>query len=267
MGAARMDTALNWTSDDEFAIDGISFICRGAKVGLKSTAHRFCIIKPRWQIERYDQLILETAPKNIVELGIWDGGSTAYFAQRAHPNKLVALDLTPEPCEALESFIETRGLRDAIATYYGVDQADIQKLTEILDREYHGDPLDLVVDDASHLVEETRRSFNFLFPHLSPGAPYVIEDWSSAHSALVPPLATPLSVFVVEVMLACGHRPRLIEEIVIKKGWALVRRGPEAIDPASFDVSTYTGKVGRGLMRNLSRPWSDGEPDPSGAIA
>ena len=43
------------------------------------------------------------------------------------------------------------------------------------------DELDLVVDDASHTYEETRSSFEFLFPLLSPGGIYVIEDWSWAH--------------------------------------------------------------------------------------
>jgi cephalosporin hydroxylase len=262
-----MDTALDWTGDDEFSIDGISYICRGVKVGLKSTANRFCIIKPRWQIERYDQLIRQMAPKNIFELGIWDGGSTAFLAQRAHPSKLVALDLTPEPCTALESFVETRDLRDAVATYYGVDQADTEKLAEILDREYHGDPLDLVFDDASHLLEETRRSFNFLFPHLSPGGAYVIEDWSWAHSHFLPPDETPLAILLFELMCACAHRPKLIAEIAIQKGWAIVRRGPEAIDPGSFDVSASYGKIGRELVRNLNRPRSDVGPDPSGATA
>jgi hypothetical protein len=37
------------------------------------------------------------------------------------------------------------------------------------------------VDDASHTYEETRTSFEFLFPLLSPGGIYVIEDWSWAH--------------------------------------------------------------------------------------
>ena len=175
--------SLDWTSDDEFAIDGISYVCRGVKVGMKSTADRFCIIKPRWQIERYDQLIQETAPKNIVELGIFDGGSTAFLAQRAHPNKLVALDLEPEPCGALERFVETRGLRDAVATYYGVDQADTQKLAR--------DPRPGIPRRAAGSGHrrripsgrtDTRRSFNFLFPHLAPGGAYVIEDWWSGRT-------------------------------------------------------------------------------------
>ena len=41
--------------------------------------------------------------------------------------------------------------------------------------------LDLVVDDASHAYEETKTSFEVLFPLLRPGGIYVIEDWSWAH--------------------------------------------------------------------------------------
>ena len=36
------------------------------------------------------------------------------------------------------------------------------------------------MDDASHAYEETKASFEFLCPLLSPGGVYVIEDWSWA---------------------------------------------------------------------------------------
>ena len=53
-------------------------------------------------------------------------------------------------------------------------------LKQIILREL-ADELDLVVDDASHTYEETKASFEFLFPLLRPGGIYVIEDWSWAH--------------------------------------------------------------------------------------
>ena len=62
----------------------------------------------------------------------------------------------------------------------GTSQCDGDKLREIVLGEL-ADELDLVVDDASHTYEETRSSFEFLFPLLSPGGIYVIEDWSWAH--------------------------------------------------------------------------------------
>jgi len=42
------------------------------------------------------------------------------------------------------------------------------------------DEVDLVVDDACHAYEETKASFEFLFPLLQPGGIYLIEDWSWA---------------------------------------------------------------------------------------
>jgi hypothetical protein len=41
--------------------------------------------------------------------------------------------------------------------------------------------LDLIVDDASHTYEQTKASFEILFPLLQPGGIYLIEDWSWTH--------------------------------------------------------------------------------------
>jgi hypothetical protein len=42
-------------------------------------------------------------------------------------------------------------------------------------------PLDLVIDDASHIYGPTKASFQALFPLLRPGGLYLIEDWAWAH--------------------------------------------------------------------------------------
>src|SRR5437773_2169729 len=64
--------------------------------------------------------------------------------------------------------------------HFGTSQCDGDKLSQIVLGEL-ADELDLVVDDASHTYEETRASFEYLFPLLNPGGVYVIEDWSWAH--------------------------------------------------------------------------------------
>ena len=51
---------------------------------------------------------------NIVELGISRGGSTALIAQAAEPKKLVALELSPEPVEPLERFIDETNRRATV---------------------------------------------------------------------------------------------------------------------------------------------------------
>ena len=160
---------LEWTADEEFMVDGITYTCTGARGVTRSSANRFRIVKPRRHIERYQELVCNAKPNTIVELGIFDGGSTALLAQVACPNKLIAIDLMPDPCAALEDFLDQRHYRGRVATFYGVDQSDTGHLSEILDKECPGMALDLVIDDASHLLDPTRASFNFLFPRLAPG--------------------------------------------------------------------------------------------------
>ena len=70
------------------------------------------------------------------------------------------------------------GIGDRLKTYWGVDRATRKRLREIVDTEFDGVPLDLVIDDGSHLLEETRTSFETLFPRLRMGGLYVIEDWN-----------------------------------------------------------------------------------------
>ena len=38
-----------------------------------------------------------------------------------------------------------------------------------------------MIDDASHLLAESRSSFESLFPRLRPGGLYIIEDWNAGH--------------------------------------------------------------------------------------
>ena len=132
-------------------------------------------------IERYEELMSRLRPKRIIELGIYQGGSAALFALLARPDRLVALDIQTTLYAALEHFIDGRDLRDRLHTYYGFDQSGGDGLRRLVADEFGDQPIDLVVDDASHLLGPTRASFNALFPHVRPGGVYVIEDWSWLH--------------------------------------------------------------------------------------
>ena len=48
--------------------------------------------------------------------------------------------------------------------------------------ELGGRLIDLVIDDASHRLAETRSSFESLFPHVRPGGLFIIEDWRCDHT-------------------------------------------------------------------------------------
>jgi hypothetical protein len=61
---------------------------------------------------------------NIVELGLWDGGSSALWYEWLAPEKLVGLDRsTRGGSEYFRRYVEKRGAADQLKTYWGIDQA------------------------------------------------------------------------------------------------------------------------------------------------
>lgn len=259
---------------DVFELDGTSFCFDYFH---PSTAERLCIRKPVSLIEAYSHLIDQCRPATIVELGIDAGGSTAFLALLATPRKLVALELNPEPVPGLAAFIDQRGLADRVRPFYGVDQADRSRLAEIVEREFTSEPIDLVIDDASHLLDETRASFETLFPRMRSGGLYVIEDWP-AHHLYADAVATtaaadaadpsppprlfleklgkelladqperhePLTRLLIQLVLARATSGDAVAEITVDGNWITVRRGPGDLDPGTFRVADlYTDHFG-----------------------
>ena len=214
------------------------------------------IYKPRSMVERLAAVIEELRPQHIFELGIFGGGGTLFFAALARPRRLVAIDRLP--LKQIRDQVEKRaadgGLEDVVRTFGGVDQADRGKLAEITEMAFDGAPLDLVVDDCSHLYEPTRASFNELFPRLRPGGVYVIEDWEWAHSPVgsteqgMFPDQVPLTRLLFEIALAVVGMPGLIAEISIEPEAAWITRGEAAVDPTGFDISACSNPRGRALL-------------------
>jgi SAM-dependent methyltransferase len=158
------------------------------------------------------------------------------------PSKLVAVELSTKPVAALEDYIVKKECRDTIKPYYGINQAD-RKVLSILEDEFPGRDIDLVVDDASHLYHESKESFNMIFPYLRPGGLYIIEDWAWSHTSLWQgenakwsdkPALTNL---IFEIIMACPSTTDMIEEIVIDKNNAFIYKGDSAIQSNEFDIS------------------------------
>jgi predicted O-methyltransferase YrrM len=265
---------LEW-SDHRFRLDGTSFrILHGTsfEVGagpeLEAEAGELALWKPRWMVERYLRLTERLNPERIFELGVMSGGSVAFLAQVAQPQRHVAIDLRPASTEAFEAWLDARDRRQVVHLHYGVDQADQVALEAIVAHEFGRQKLDLVVDDASHVLEPTRASFNALFPHLRAGGVYVIEDWNQDHDYELlmiedPTLAervrrevarrpdkafpTPLTRLLFEIVLATAYTD-LIDDIEIRKGWVAVTRGSGQSDPEGFDISQCHLGLGRALL-------------------
>ena len=148
--------------------------------------HRyFSLYKVKELFDQYENYFAAKAnfqAKNIIELGIWDGGSLAIWSELFFPSKLIGIDFKSDRGDSdyFKHYIESRKLADKVRTYWGTDQGDRRALNEIVEREFK-DPLDLVIDDASHLYGPTKNSFEVLFPKMREGGVYIIEDWAWLH--------------------------------------------------------------------------------------
>jgi predicted O-methyltransferase YrrM len=140
----------------------------------------FWLFKPPFLIERYLDLADEFVGARIFEVGVLWGGSTVFLNELLQPAKMVAIDLRTDENPKVDRYVRENGLDDRVRTILGVDQSDRETVTGIADREFGGEPLDLVIDDASHLLRESTATFEMLFPRLRPGGVYVLEDWSGS---------------------------------------------------------------------------------------
>ncbi len=166
-----------WINEHRLELEGARFVA--AAVPLGAEADEFVIIKSPHLVRRNLALLVEEQPRRIVELGIKAGGSTALIALAASPELLFAADLETEAPPLLEQLIESRGLSTSLVTAFGLDQGDRQALASTVDQHLAKQAIDLVIDDASHILGPTTTSFEVLFPRLRAGGLYVIEDWSS----------------------------------------------------------------------------------------
>jgi len=260
-----------WTNATRFVLDGQAFACSFDP----SSDDLLCVRKPRPLVESTLRLLAETRPRTLLEFGIASGGSTALLALAARPDRLVACELAPERVAPLDDFIERRGLAGSVECHYGVDQGDRTTLSAVLGKGFGGAPIDLVIDDASHLLDETRASFEEVFPHIRPGGAYVIEDWSwqsrLQHRVARPGTARPtaggveftgdpgagfadyaaasagkrsLAALALELTLACACASDVVAGVAVDEHWVVVRRGPAPLEPGRFALADHVTDPG-----------------------
>ena len=249
-----------------FTVDGVEFEC-ATDLG-HSTRDRFKIRKDHGLVLDYAEILSGFRGANVIEVGIANGGSAALMSLLAAPRKLVAIDLTETRVEALDEFIADRALEGRVKAFYGIDQADRSRLDYLIESEFD-DAVDLVIDDASHRLEETRATFESLFPRLRPGGLYVIEDWNHDHlvgrsiaEALNDPERSvevereildrlgdgerpqPLSRLVLELVLAQAESEHVMTEVRVDHRNVCVRRGPALLSPSVFRIRSESDDLG-----------------------
>ncbi|MEZ5501706.1 MAG: class I SAM-dependent methyltransferase [Halioglobus sp.] len=187
-------------------------------------------------------------PARIVELGIHLGGSTAMLAALAPAARILAIELKPGPAPLLSRFERDGGDLSGVRAVYGVDQADSERLRALVAETFDGEPIDLVIDDASHELRASRASLDALLPLVRSGGCYLLEDWSWAHLRAglhAPQIAEQqwpqgpsLTNLVFELVMATaadGLITRVDLDFSIARAW----RGPAAIRREGFRLRDH----------------------------
>ena len=252
---------LNWQQADE--LQGIVqfgdlriHVCLPDVMNSKPSSNKdFLVLKVPSMVEKTAALVDEVNPKNIFELGIFKGGSVVLYNEIFKPRKFVAVDISTVRLSNLEEYL--RGNAN-VSLQLGIDQSDRPRLAQICATEFGGEPLDLVIDDASHFQFETRESFRELFPRLRPGGVYIIEDWAWAHWA--GDLwqrdhggdqfrgKEPMTNLILELVVLAASKPDWVSQVSVESATVYVTRGPGQIEPG-VELSDYCLNQGKPLPR------------------
>ena len=251
---------LSW-QEDRILLDDLVFYLDRSRNGPEDQGRDgFVFEKPRRLLDQYAAVWPQEPPlsvNNMLELGIYDGGSVAFWFELLQPHKYVALDIKAwGDSDYFDRYVASRKLKGRIKTFWLTDQGDSKALRRIVAAEFDG-PLDLVIDDASHLYGPTRASFETLFPLLRPGGLYVIEDWSWGCWPNLPveflPEGTELPKLIHQIVDAAGSMHRflvgaglsmtikpLIANITVCPDIVIVERGDaDAAEVSDFNLEGY----------------------------
>ena len=252
--AVAFPNVIDWYGPKSFKLDGQQFrleVDASVLFHMRSDADGWVLGKDDHMVQRFLQRnAYRLDRQRIVDLGIFQGGSAVFEYLVCKPERLVAFELRDARVAHLDAFIEGGGLQDVLRLHYGVDQGDTEALSSILDAEFGDYPLDLVIDDASHLYQPTRASFEVLFPRLREGGIYVIEDWDWAHQPewqqnegyfRDEPALTSL---ILEILMLAGTRPDIVAEVAATSRVAEIVRGPAALD-SRLDIGSLYLNRGR----------------------
>jgi len=207
-----------------------------------SSGKNFVLLKNRQFVEQYVELFGDRPLERVLEFGIYHGANLLLLERYFGAHQVVGIDLRPPEAVLLE-YLSSSGLGGRISPHFGVSQADGPEVRKIIDHDFGGQPIDVIIDDASHDLGFTRASFETAFPHLRAGGLYVIEDWGWAHwdGVWQTELWTEkpaLSNLIFELIMICTSRRDVIARIDVSPYFVAVTKGEAVVDPQSFQLSS-----------------------------
>ena len=110
---------------------------------------------------------------NLLEIGTWEGGSTAAFYHYFKKAKIFCLDINFK----FKFFSNRISFINCNTTL----DSDIKKLEKFLTKN-NSDFFDIIIDDGSHVYSEILSNFEIFFKKVKPGGLYIIEDFNAYKS-------------------------------------------------------------------------------------
>ncbi|HVW28796.1 MAG TPA: class I SAM-dependent methyltransferase [Polyangiaceae bacterium] len=255
-GAVARAEDFDWTSDGRrLTLHGVRFATFHGRDDVVDVSAEWkpgenCVLlfKIRALVDEYlDWMAGLPAPSfaRVVELGLYDGGSVPFWFELLNPRKHVGVEIrAAKKNDYLDAYVSEPRRRDRVHLAWGLGQDD-PRLRDVVRAELGGEPIDFVVDDASHHYAPTRASFELLFPLVRPGGYYVVEDWAWYHWPGFEQIFAnerPLTDLVQQLVEICGTRNGWIDHIHVGLGFVAVRRGPLPVRPDarfSLDDAVY----------------------------
>lgn len=244
----------DWIDDTRFRTKNFTFYCSMTDYSGKTTASSVYFLKDRHFIEIYLDLLKRLQPKNVLEIGFFEGGTSLFLAEVANPERIVSLDFRDVP-EGLAAALKQSKHDGIIKFRPNILQDDRPALAKLIQDEFGGTALDLVIDDCSHEYLATKASFETAFGYLKPGGMYLIEDWGWAHLDGV--WRTPqsyfedrpaLTNFIFELTMLMGSAPDIVSRIeILSPLMVAVTRGPELAYGQPIDIKSLTRSRGNHL--------------------
>ena len=145
----------------------------------------------------------------VCELGVLGGGSLATWQDLFPQGTIAGVDTNPNATWPAGT----------IRIVAGQDDPALPGLLRA-----HSAEWDLIVDDASHDGELTARSLDLLWPLVSAGGYYVIEDWFTGYPGYCGPCKSPAMLSLVKGLLDRLHRDSDTDSVSYRYGMAIIRK-------------------------------------------
>ena len=145
---------IEWLSPDSFSLNGLLFVTSSAQ---KAEARGgIYTMKSPILLDLYNDRIVRSAPKCIVEVGCMGGGSAIFLNEYFDPEVVLMIDRENSTTPAFAKYLGTSPKASRLRPHLDVDQRDGATILQLVDKEFSGKRPGLIIDDASHLYEHTK---------------------------------------------------------------------------------------------------------------